>query len=240
MVLIYKGYGNPEKPILCLLPGAGLGAWAYKQIIPLVTSQFYVIVPDILPNFTTLVTAVAQLHGLIVAQFKGKIKTLAGLSIGAQIALKLVAAFPMICDNLLLESCAVFPQLISKLIKPFTKLSYPLTRFNWFNKLQAAALHLPSIQYQSYNQEIKNISEQTLINTLSANTTFNIKKLDPITFKGKTIIVYGTKERRLIIKSSNYLANEFKNSQIIPLKNYYHGELTLRHPAEFSKIINYF
>lgn len=239
-MLPYKSYGDPKKTILCLLPGAGLGAWVYNQIIPLVTPQFYVIVPDILPNFTTLDAAVTDLHELIVVQFKGKIKTLAGLSIGAQIALKLVAAFPMICDNLLLESCAVFPQSISKLIKPLTKLSYPLTRFNWFNKLQADALHLPSTQYQSYNQEIKNISEQTLINILSANTSFDIKKLGPITFEGKTIIVYGTKEKRLIIKSSNYLSKEFINSQTIPLKNYYHGELTLNHPAEFFKIINYF
>ena len=239
-MLPYKSYGDPKKPILCLLPGAGLGAWVYNQIIPLVTPQFYVLVPDILSNFTTMDNAISQLHSLVVTQFKRKIKILAGLSIGAQIALKLIAEYPMLCDNLLLESCAIFPQPIGKLIKPLTKLSYPLTRFNWFNKLQADALHLPSTQYQSYNQEIKNISEQTLTNILSANTSFDIKKLGPITFEGKTIIVYGTKEKRLIIKSSNYLSKEFINSQTIPLKNYYHGELTLNHPAEFFKIINYF
>lgn len=235
-----KSYGDSKKPVLCLLPGAGLGAWVYNQVIPLVTSKFYVIIPDVLSNFTTMDNAVNQLHNLIITQFNGKIKTLAGLSIGSQIALKLVAEYPTLCDNLLLESCAVFPQAIGNLIKPFTKLSYPLTRFNWFNKLQAAALHLPPSQYQSYNQEIKNISEQTLINMLSANTSFDIKKLGPIKFKGKTIIVYGTKEKRLIMRSSNYLSKKFTNSTVIPLKDYYHGELTLNHPNKFFKIINCF
>ncbi|WP_283580581.1 hypothetical protein [Ligilactobacillus aviarius] len=39
-MLTYKSYGNSEKPVLCLLPGAGLGAWAYNQVIPLITKNF--------------------------------------------------------------------------------------------------------------------------------------------------------------------------------------------------------
>lgn len=92
-------------------------------------NDFYVIIPDVLTNFTTLDNAVHQLYELINIKFNGKIKTLAGLSIGAQIALKLISEYPNVCDDLLLESCAAFPQSISKLIKPLTNLSYPLTRF---------------------------------------------------------------------------------------------------------------
>lgn len=173
-------------------------------------------------------------------EFKGKIKILAGLSLSSQIALALAAKYPAICDDLLLKSCAVFPQSISKLIKPFTKLSYPLTRFNWFNKLQAMTLHLPPKMDRFYNQEVKAMSEQTLVNMLSANTAFNIQNLITINFKGKVIIAYGTKEERLIIKSSKFLSKEFINSRIIPLKNYRHGELTLSHPDRFCQIINSF
>ena len=158
-MLTYKSYGNSEKPVLCLLPGAGLGAWAYNQVIPLITKNFYVIIPDVLSNFKTIDNAIYQLHELIAMEFKGKIKILAGLSLGSQIALALAAKYPAICDDLLLESCAVFPQSISKLIKPFTKLSYPLTRFNWFNKLQAMTLHLPPKMDRFYNQEVKAMSE---------------------------------------------------------------------------------
>lgn len=39
-MITYQSYGNPNNPILCLLPGAGLGTWAYKQIIPLVKKIF--------------------------------------------------------------------------------------------------------------------------------------------------------------------------------------------------------
>lgn len=239
-MLTYKNYGDSEKPVLCLLPGAGLGVWAYKQIIPLVTKNFYTIIPDVLSNFKTIDDAIYQLYELISIKFNRKIKILAGLSLGSQTALALVAKYPAICDDLLLESCAVFPQSISKLIKPFTKLSYPLTRFNWFNKLQAMTLHLPSEMYQPYDQEVKNMSEQTLVNMLSANTAFDIQRFIPIKFKGKVIIAYGTKEEKLIIKSSNYLSKKFANSKLIPLKNYYHGELTLNHPDRFLQIINSF
>ncbi|MFK5675556.1 alpha/beta fold hydrolase [Ligilactobacillus sp. LYQ60] len=237
-MITYQAYGNSKKPVLCLLPGAGLGAWAYQQIIPLISKNFYIIIPDVLPNFTTMTDASQQLHELITAKFQGHIQTLAGLSIGAQIALNLISSYPTICTNLLLESCAAFPQPIHKVIKPLTSLSYSLTRFTQFNRLQAAALHLPSNEYSSYDQEVKSISKQTLINTLTANTTFDARKLIPIDFNGKTFIVYGTSEKKIIIKSSHYLLKNFRNAKIIPLTNYYHGELTLTHPVEFTQMIN--
>lgn len=101
-------------------------------------------------------------------------------------------------------------------------------------------LHLSPKMDRFYNQEVKAMSEQTLVNMLSANTTFNIQTLIPIRFRGKTVIAYGTKEEKLIIKSSNFLSKEFINSRIIPLKNYHHGELTLSHPDRFCQIINSF
>lgn len=47
-----------------------------------------------------------------------------------------------------------------------------------------------------YNQEVKKMSEQALVNILSANTSFNIQKIIPIKFKGKATIVYETKEKK--------------------------------------------
>ena len=73
-MLTYKSYGNSEKPVLCLLPGAGLGAWAYNQVIPLITKKFYVIIPDVLSNFKTIDNAIYQLHELIAMEFNGKNK----------------------------------------------------------------------------------------------------------------------------------------------------------------------
>ena len=47
-----------------------------------------------------------------------------------------------------------------------------------------------------YNQEVKAMSEQALVNMLSANTAFNIQNLIPINFKGKVIIAYGELRRK--------------------------------------------
>lgn len=237
-MITYQAYGNSKNPTLCLLPGAGLGAWAYQQVIPLISKNFYIIIPNILSHFTTMAAATHQLYELITVKFHGHIQTLSGLSIGAQIALNLISSDPTICNNLLLESCAAFPQPIYKIIKPLTSLSYPLTRFTQFNRLQAAALHLPPNEYAFYDQGVKNIAKQTLINTLTANTTFDVNRLKPINFNGKTFIVYGTNEKKIIIKSSHYLLKTFPNAEIIPLTNYHHGELTLAHPAKFAQIIN--
>ena len=98
-------------------------------------------------------------------------------------------------------------------------------------------MHLPKNEYQCYDQEIKKMSKQTLINMLISNTHFDIKNLKPISFQGKTLVVYGTKENKLIIKSSYYLSKEFKNVKLISLKNYYHGDLTLNHPTKFLEIV---
>ena len=107
-MLTYKSYGDSEKPVLCLLPGAGLGVWAYKQIIPLVTKNFYTIIPDILSNFKTIDDAIYQLHELISIKFNRKIKILAGLSLGSQIALALVAKYPAICDDFFRNFLIIF------------------------------------------------------------------------------------------------------------------------------------
>ena len=89
-MITYEVYGNPKNPILCLLPGAGLGIWAYKQLIPLLTKKFCIIFPNILTNFTDMNNAVQQLHDLIIHK-QWRIQLLAGLSIGSQIALKIRA-----------------------------------------------------------------------------------------------------------------------------------------------------
>lgn len=234
----YNIYGEKTNPTILILTGAGIGTWAYQDIIPLLKQKYFVIIPEFQNGFKNINTTIKELKIEIDNKFNKKIHILAGLSLGSQIALKFVAQYPNICDNLLLESCAVFPQFISKWIKVSTNLTYPLTKLKWFNKLQAAALYIPKNEYKSYNNEIQKLSKNDLINILTANTNFNIQPFIPLKFKGKVLITYGTKENKLIKKSSKYLLKKFTNAELIPLNGYHHGELTIKNPHKYFQLIN--
>lgn len=237
--LNYYTYGNSNNPILLIIPGAGIGSWGYKSLIAMAQADYYLVIIDLTTSFTSINQVTHQLQNIINTKFNGQVKTIAGLSIGSQIALRLIADDPHICNHLLLESCATFPQSIAKLVPLMVNLSYPLTRFNWFNKLQASTLRLPLDEYHCYYQEIAKMTKETLLDILTANTNFDARTL-PLKFKGKMIITYGTKENQLMIKSGHYLSKKFSNARVLPFKNYYHGELTLRHPATLFKLIKSF
>lgn len=234
----YNTYGEKNNPTILILTGAGIGPWAYQDIIPLLKQKYFVIIPEFQNEFKDIDITIKELKTKIDNKFNKKIHTLAGLSLGSQIALKFVAQYPNICDNLLLESCAAFPQFISKWIKTSTNLTYPLTKLKWFNKLQAAALYIPKNEYESYNNEIQKLSKNDLVNILTANTNFDVQSLIPLKFQGKVLITYGTKENKLIKTSSKYLMNKFTNAKLIPLNGYHHGELTIKHTHQYFQLIN--
>lgn len=70
---------------------------------------------------------------------------IAGLSLGGQILVEMLAQKPDICQYALMESTLVIPmRWTHRLIAPMICMSYGLIRKRWFAKLQFRQLHIRS------------------------------------------------------------------------------------------------
>ncbi len=240
--MIIKSFGNPTKPIICLLHGGGLSWWSYQSVIDLLKEDYHILCPIIeghgeayQETFVSIEDSANHLIEFIESRY-GSIHLLAGLSIGAQIALEVISKKPDITQFTILESALVLPIPGTKaLIGPTYKLMYGLIKQRWFAKLQASSLFINEDHFEDYYRDSILMSRESLINISLSNGTYECKPLDSINHP--VLILVGQKEIGIMKKSATLLHSKIKNSQLKILSNYGHGELSLVHPDEYVKMI---
>lgn len=243
--MIIKSFGNPKKPIICLLHGGGLSWWSYQSIIELLKEDYHILCPIIeghgeasQETFISIEDSAKHLIDIIEKQY-GLIHCLAGLSIGAQIALEVISKRPNITQYTVLESTLVLPIMGTKmLIGPTYKLMYGLIKQPWFAKLQAKSLFISEKMFEDYYRDSQLMSRESLINISLSNGTYALKPLDSINHP--VLILVGQNEIGIMKKSAQLLNYKLKNSQLRVLPNYGHGELSLVHPQEYVQILKNF
>ena len=114
-------------------------------------------------------------------------------------------------------------------------MSYKLIHKKWFSKLQFKSLKLKESLFDKYYKDSSNITKNNMISFLKANTNYCMKNIK--NNKTKAIVIVGSKERKIMIKSAKKINSELKNSNLEILEGYYHGELSINHPDEYVAII---
>lgn len=243
--MIIKSFGDSTKPIICLLHGGGLSWWSYQSVIELLKEDYHIVCPIIEGHGEayqeTFVSIEESAHHLIefIESKYGSIHCLAGLSIGAQIALEVISKKPNITQYTILESALILPIPGTKaLIGPTYKLMYGLIKQRWFAKLQAKSLFINDNHFEDYYRDSILMSRESLINISLSNGAYECKPLDSINHP--VLILVGQKEIGIMKKSATLLHSKLKNSQLKILSNYGHGELSLVHPDEYVKMIKDF
>ena len=72
-----------------------------------------------------------------------------------------------------------------------------------------------------------------MISFLEANSNYYLKNIK--TNKSKSIVIVGSKERSIMIKSAKRIHDELINSELEILSGYYHGDLSINHPNEYAE-----
>lgn len=136
-----------------------------------------------------------------------------GHSIGAQIAVQVLSVSPEVVGRAIVTSALVrrIPG-IACLIKPSVKLMMPLTKAEWFIKMQAKALSVPDDDFANYYNDSMSITAEALENILRENINFGLPEgLEYCTVP--TLILVGQKERRVMRNSAKDLVSAIPNSQ---------------------------
>lgn len=235
-------YGTKNKEVIMLLHGGGLSWWNYKDLVKLLENDYHIILPILDGHsnsdkrFTTIRDNALEIIDYIKEKYHGHIKLIGGLSLGAQILLEMLYMKEDICDYSIIESALVYPmKLTNKLVGPSINLSYSLISKKWFSHLQFKSLKINNSLFNDYYEDSKNIKKEDMISFMKENSNYELKDLSKS--KSKSLIIVGSKERKIMIKSAKRINESLKNSTLKIMDGYYHGDLSLNHPYEYAKII---
>lgn len=238
--MIVKEYGKSNKDIIMLLHGGGLSWWNYEEVSEILKSNYHVILPILDGHsgsdrdFTSIENNANEIIEYIDNNYNGNIKLIGGLSLGAQILLDILSKRDNICEYAIIESALVFPmKMTNRLIESSINMSYGLINKKWFSKLQFKSLKIKKELFDKYYIDSSNITKNNMISFLKANSNYHLKNIK--TNKSKSIVIVGSKERPIMIKSAKRIHDELINSELEILSGYYHGDLSINHPNEYAE-----
>ena len=238
--MIVKEYGKSNKDVIILLHGGGLSWWNYEEVSEILKSNYHVILPILDGHsgsdrdFTSIESNANEIIEYIDNNYNGNVKLIGGLSLGAQILLDILSKRDNICEYAIIESALVYPmKMTNKLIESSINVSYGLINKKWFSKLQFKSLKIKEELFNKYYIDSSNITKDNMISFLKANSNYHLKNIK--TNKSKSIVVVGSKERPIMIKSAKIIHDELINSELEILSGYYHGDLSINHPNEYAE-----
>ena len=241
--MIVKEYGKYNKDIIMLLHGGGLSWWNYEEVSEILKSNYHVILPILDGHsgsdrdFTSIENNANEIIEYIDNNYNGNVKLIGGLSLGAQILLDILSKRDNICEYAIIESALVCPMKMTNiLIESSINMSYGLINKKWFSKLQFKSLKIKKELFDKYYIDSSNITKNNMISFLKANSNYHLKNIK--TNKSKSIVIVGSKERPIMIKSAKRIHDELINSELEILSGYYHGDLSINHPNEYAEKVN--
>ena len=238
--MIVKEYGKSNEDIIMLLHGGGLSWWNYEEVSEILKSNYHVILPILDGHsgsdrdFTSIENNANEIIEYIDNNYNGNVKLIGGLSLGAQILLDILSKRDNICEYAIIESALVCPMKMTNiLIESSINMSYGLINKKWFSKLQFKSLKIKKELFDKYYIDSSNITKNNMISFLKANSNYHLKNIK--TNKSKSIVIVGSKERPIMIKSAKRIHDELINSELEILSGYYHGDLSINHPNEYAE-----
>lgn len=240
--MVVKEYGKTNKDTIVLLHGGGLSWWNYEEVSELLKDEYHIILPILdghavsFNDFTTIEDNADEIIKYIDDNYKGTVKLIGGLSLGGQVLLDILSKRDNICEYAIIESVLVYPmKLTNKLIAPSIKMSYSLISKKWFSKLQFKSLRIKENLFDKYYSDSSKISLSNMIAFLKSNSNYCKENLHNI--KTKSLVLVGSKEKSIMIKSAKKIHNDLVNSELEILNGYYHGDLSINHAEEYvSKV----
>lgn len=237
-------YGKSNSEVIILLHGGGLSWWNYKEVGELLKDRYHVLIPILDGHsgsdrdFTSIESNALEIVEYIDSYYHGSVDCIGGLSLGGQILVEILSLRKNICRYAFIESTLVIPMNITnKLVKLSLDMSYGLIKYHWFSKLQFKSLRIQDQLYDQYYKDTCAITKKNLTSFLKANSSYILK--DSLKYnEAKVLICVGEKEQALMIKSAYMLNHIFKNSQLVVMKNRYHGELSINDPKEYVNMIS--
>ncbi len=239
----YKEYGADRRETVLLLHGGGLSWWNYREAAERLQADYHVILPILDGHagsdrpFTDIESNAAEILSFIDERLNGSVLLIGGLSLGAQIALEMLAQRGELCRCAVIESAAVLPsRLTGALVGPAVACSYGLIRSKRFARLQFRALHMDPGLFDDYYRDTCAIEKTDMIAFMKANASYTLK--ESLSRCSAAVHVFaGEREVREILRSARRICDGVPGSALHILPDMGHGDFSINHAEEYCETI---
>lgn len=241
----YKEFGNTDKPPMLLLHGEFLSWWAFQDIIDSLKGSYHVIVPVISGHgesgedtFGGIQNAAQEMLQLADCLCHGSVHLLYGVSLGAQIALEMMARRPGIAEYALLQSASVIPRR-KTIFLPIasSKPAYMLFRQKYFARLRARDLNVPAALFPRFYRDSLEISYASWKEIKESVAGYMLPEA-LCRSSASIFLLIGSKEIASVDKSVRLLMNTAADCRALIVPDMERGELRFTHFSEYLAIIS--
>ncbi|MCO4586287.1 Alpha/beta superfamily hydrolase [Streptococcus infantarius subsp. infantarius] len=233
--------GQENQDVIVLLHGGGLSWWQYQVQMDLLYENYHVVLPILDghagsdADFTSIEDNAKRLLDYIDKTYGGSVFLIAGLSLGGQILLEMLALRKDICQYAIVESAAIIPdKLTAGLVAPLFSMSFPLIKKKWFAKMQFCYLGIRADLFEHYYGDTVKLSKQNLIAFTKASSLYQVKKNLKNSLARVRIIV-GEKETKKMHASARYLHDLLPDSRLEIKAGLAHGQYAINQPDLYVK-----
>lgn len=233
--------GQENQDVIVLLHGGGLSWWQYQAQMDLLCENYHVVLPILDghagsdADFTSIEDNAKRLLDYIDKTYGGSVFLIAGLSLGGQILLEMLALRKDVCQYAIVESAAIIPdKLTAGLVAPLFSMSFPLIKKKWFAKMQFRYLGIRADLFEHYYEDTVNLSKQNLIAFTKASSLYQVKKNLKNSLARVRIIV-GEKETKKMHASARYLHDLLPDSRLKIKAGLAHGQYAINQSDLYVK-----
>lgn len=236
-------FGNPNAETVLLLHGGGLSWWNFREEAKLLEKKFHVVLPVLdghggsEDGFESIERNAMRIIAYIDEHLGGQVPVLGGLSLGAQIAVQILALRPDICKFALIESVSLIPSPVTHaLIGPSFSGSYFLIKYDWFSRLQFQSMHIRRELYEDYYADTCKIGKEDLVSFMKANTAFSLPE-GICRCGARALVIVGGREQGSMKRSAKMLCGALPDARLYTADGMYHGELSLNYPERYVQLL---
>lgn len=226
-------FGPRDKPAILMLHGGGLSWWDRRGAALRLMQDHRVILPILDGHagsdrpFTSIEDNAQEILDFIERELGGRVSLIAGLSLGGQILLEMLARREGVCRTALVESASVLPsRCTAALAGPAVSLSYPLIQSRRFAFLQFRALHLPPELFGEYFRDTCAISKESLITFTRASALYSLRASIRKT-AARVHVVYGGRETARVRASAEAIRRAIPGCTVSRQPGLRHGEFSI-------------
>jgi len=216
MDLFARESGAVEAPAILFLHGGGLSGWSWQPVVDRM-HQYRCLVPDLpehAKSFEQGPFEMARAAAAVAELVRSRVRTgrahVAGLSLGAQLGVQLLATEPDVVDRAVLCGTNINGIPGVGLMQPVLALVAWIARFGWVINWNARYLGIPPAQIDEYREDVRLMTGAQLGHIIGVSSRFRIpagldKSVSP------TLFITGAKETRFVHRSAAALAQRMPN-----------------------------